>query len=181
MLNMEIRRCTTCSLLADSLVTTILVRCYPLGSFFHYHNQVYSCQRYMPTIFSNSMVDAPTTNFQLVDMRKVIRSSKVCQNKIFKYPWNLASTDVHLNGDKVHRFSKVLKRVYDLKKKKPPLLKTIPKIFDDSYAQKSLMASQAKTYGLNSLNILVKALHNVAIIPTIWSLKLLCQFSLCTF
>lgn len=127
MLSMETRRCTTCSLLADSLVTTILVRCYPFGSFFHYHNQVYSCQRYMPTIFSNSMVDAPTTNFKLVDMRKVICSSKVCQNKIFKYPWNLASTDVHLNGDKVHSFPKVLKRVYDLKKKNLLYWKLSPK------------------------------------------------------
>ena len=38
---------------------------------------------------------------------------------------------------------------------------------------KNLVASQAKTYGLNSLNILVKVVNNAAIISTIWSLKLL--------
>lgn len=64
---------------------------------------------------------------------------------------------------------------------KIPLLKTIPQILHDSCAQKSLMASQAKTYSLNSLNTLAKALHNVAIIPTTWNLKLSCRSSLRTF
>lgn len=57
----------------------------------------------------------------------------------------------------------------------------LTQIFDDSCAQKSPMASQAKSQGLNSLNILVKTWHKVAISPTVLNLKLFCQPSLHTF
>lgn len=66
---METTRCTTCGLLADSLVTIILVRCYPFASFFHYHNQVQSFQSSMLTIFSKSMVFYLCSNNKLSTTR----------------------------------------------------------------------------------------------------------------